>query len=337
MKRTFRLLLVASAVAVTAASLGAVGIDARQGGQAQQSQSSQSSQSQDQSSQPGAQGRDEAAAKQELVQAKQALMDLTKLPEASQLQGEARNGVIQIINSFNSLVTADTNWYDRYQDVQQQLTRILGSDVSGSSASSGAESGSVGTSGAASNDVPPAIRSKLVEFRQHLSAFGKAAGAPDNGAAAGTGSTAASSGSGTGMTSSSGQSTSGSGSQGTSGTQATTSSTQGTSGTMTSAAGETFQQHFDAIADLVQQAMGNSPTSSSSTTAGTSGTSGSTTSGSTTGSGTTGGTAGTSGSQAGTSSATSATGAVTVDRATLEQIQSHLQRLRQLARERGIQ
>ncbi len=124
------------------------------------------------------------------MQAKQALMDLTKLPEASQLQGEARNGVIQIINSFNSLVTADTNWYDRYQDVQQQLTRILGSDVSGSSASSGAESGSVGTSGAASNDVPPAIRSKLVEFRQHLSAFGKAAGAPDNGAAAGTGSTA---------------------------------------------------------------------------------------------------------------------------------------------------
>jgi hypothetical protein len=103
---------------------------------------------------------------------------------------------------------------------------------------------------------------------------------------------------------------------------------------VTSASGETFQQHFDAIADLVQQAMGSSPTSgSSSTTAGTSGTSGSTTSGSTTGISTTG----TTGGQAGTSSATSSTGAVTVDRATLEQIQSHLQRLRQLARERGIQ
>jgi hypothetical protein len=87
MKQTFRSLLVASAVAATAASLGAVGM---QSGQAQQSQSSQSSQSQDQSPQPAAQGRDEAAARQELVQAKQALMDLTKLPEASQLQGEAR-------------------------------------------------------------------------------------------------------------------------------------------------------------------------------------------------------------------------------------------------------
>jgi hypothetical protein len=37
------------------------------------------------------------------------------------------------------------------------------------------------------------------------------------------------------------------------------------------------------------------------------------------------------------SSSSSSSGTVPVDRATLEQIQSHLQRLRELARERGIQ
>jgi hypothetical protein len=308
MKQTFASLLVASAVAVTAAGLGAVGLDTRQGGQAQQSQSSQG-----QSSQPGAQGRDEAAARQELVQAKQTLMDLTKLPETQQLQGEARNGVIQIINSFNSLVTADANWYDRYQEVQQQLSRILGDSAASGTATSGTESGSVGTSGSSSADMPAAVRSKLVEFRQHLEAFGKAAGAPANAAAAGSSSTAGS------ASAASAQSATG-----TTTSQSTAASTQEPS-SVTSAAGETFQQHFDAIADLVQQALGSAPAPSGSTTTGTTGSS--TTGSSTTGSSTTA-------SQAG---ATSPAATVTVDRAALEQIQSHLQRLRQLARQRGIQ
>jgi hypothetical protein len=101
------------------------------------------------------------------------------------------------------------------------------------------------------------------------------------------------------------------------------------SATATPASGETFQQHLDAIADLVQQALGSSPSSSSGSTTGTSGTTGST-SGSTS-------TSGSATGQTGTSSATSSSGSVPVDRATLEQIQSHLQRLRELARQRGIQ
>jgi len=275
MKRTIRTLLVASAV-TAAASLTAAGMDPQSTQSTQSTQSSQSPTQPPQSSQPGAQGRDEAGARQELVQAKEALTELTKLPEASQLQGEARNGVIQIINSFNALVTADTNWYDRYQEVQQHLTRVLGSDVAGSAAS---ESGSVGTSGSTPTEMPAAVRTKLVEFRQRLSAFGKAAGAPDHPAAAGTGSSA--------------------------GTTGSTTSPQ--SDPKAPASGETVQQHVDAIADLVQKALNSSPAPAGSTTTGTSGTAGA------------------------TPAAT-----VTVERATLEKIQSHVQRLRQLAGERGI-
>jgi hypothetical protein len=341
MKQTFRTLLVASAVVVSAASLAAAGVDTRQQTQPPQSppssqsgQSAQPTEPQSSQPQPSAQGRDEAGARQELVQAKQALMDLTKLPEASQLQGEARNGVIQIINAFNGLVTADANWLDRYKEVQQQVTRLLG-DASASSVS-GSEPGSTGTSGSASAspEVPAAVRTKLIEFRQHLTAFGKAAGAPDNGAAAGTSSSAASSSSSStasDVTSSSAQS-----SQSPTSSQAgTTSSQSPQSATSTPASGETFQQHFDAIADLVQQALASSPAPSSSSTTGTTGTSGSTTG---SGSSTTAGSSTTSGTgQSGAASATSSSGAVPVDRATLEQIQSHLQRLRELARQRGIQ
>lgn len=323
MNSTCRLLLVASAVVVSAASPGAVGLDRRQQSQTQQQQSQQPQQQDQTSQQPSAQGRDEEAARQELVQAKQSLMDLTKLPEASQLQGDARTGVIQVINGFNSLVTTDTNWYDHYKEVQQQLARVLGSDVSGSGAASGAESGSVATSGTTTTDVPAPVRDKLIEFRQHLVAFGKAAGAPGSADAAGTGSTADSPASTSGMSgtsSASGQSSTASGSgQGTTGT-GTQGTTTGTAG-MTSASGETFQQHFDAIGDLLQQALGSPPAPTSGSTAGSSSTTGTT--------GTTG--------QEGSSATSSSSGSVPVDRATLEQIQSHLQRLRQLARQRGIQ
>jgi hypothetical protein len=336
MKLTFRSLLVASAVAASAAGVSAVGVRAQQE-PTQQSQPPQSAQtppsSQDQSSsQPGSQGRDEAAARQQLVQAKQALMDLTKLPEASQLQGDARTGVIQIINSFNSLVTAENNWYDRYQDVHQQLGHILNNDVSGSGAASG-QAGAVGTSGSSAASLPAPVRDKLVEFQQHLDAFAKAAGAPDNAAAPGSGS---------GLTSSSAPGVAGStGSSSSSSPQSAASSSQGTAsqgttgsssaqGAVTSAAGETFQQHFDAINDLVQQALSGSPSPGSSAA----GTSGSSSSGTST-SGTSG--SSTSGTSAGQQGTAASAGAVSVDRATLEQIQSHLQRLRQLARERGIQ
>lgn len=269
------------------------------------------------------QGRDEAAARQELVQAKQALSDLTKMPEASQLQGEARTGVIEIINSFNALVTAESNWHDRYKAVEQQLARVLGSDGS-ATASTATEAGSVGTSGstsASSADLPAPIRSKLVEFRQHLQAFGKAAGAPE----------ASASGSTSGSPSQPPATSSSSPSTGSTETQ------QGAAG-QSSATAETFQQHLDAMSDLLQQALSGAPAAGStsgtgsepSTTAGTSGSS------STTGSSSSA--AGQPGSSSSASSASSPpAGSVIVDRATLDQLQSHLQRLRQLARQRGIE
>src|SRR3954469_5322632 len=138
--------------------------------------------------QPSASGQvDQAAAKQHLTEARDSLSQLTSLPEAAKLQGEARNQVSQLISNFNELITAQSNWHASYDKVDANLTSLLGPDSSDPSAASGT-TGAVGTSGtagaagisgtagttgntAAANanvTVDPAIRAKLVEFRTHL-------------------------------------------------------------------------------------------------------------------------------------------------------------------------
>src|SRR3954469_13816086 len=141
---------------------------------------------------------DQAAAKQHLTEARDSLSQLTSLPEAAKLQGEARNQVSQLISNFNELITAQSNWHASYEKVDANLTSLLGPDSSDPNAASGT-TGAVGTSGtagtagtsgtagaagttgntAAANanvTVDPAIRAKLVEFRTHLKMFEQSAG-----------------------------------------------------------------------------------------------------------------------------------------------------------------
>ena len=70
--------------------------------------STQSSTSQEPQEPQGQQG---AAARARLLEARETLAELAKMPEAAQLQGQARNDVSQAINSFNALLTAESSWY----------------------------------------------------------------------------------------------------------------------------------------------------------------------------------------------------------------------------------
>jgi hypothetical protein len=295
----------------------------QQSGQTTQQQTA-GTQSQTSSTPQSGQGRDEAAARQALMQAKDALTEVTTMPEAAKLQGQARTQVVEVINGFNALLTAEANWFEKYQDVERSLTQVLGPQDSATGTSGSGEATGTGTSGSAtgttasSSDMPAPIRAKLALFRQRLTEFARAAGAP---AAGGTASSMS------GATGTSGSTTSGSTStqSGTTGAQsATGTGTTGSQSATGSTSGETLEQHIDAISDLIQQALSQSAASA---TAGTTGTSGTTGSGSTTtGSGTTGT----------TGTTPTAIGSVTMDRATVDQIQSHLQRLRELARTKGI-
>jgi len=127
---------------------------------------------------------DQAAAKQHLTEARESLSQLTSLPEAAKLQGDARTQVSQLISNFNELITTQTNWRAAYAKVDTNLTALLGADPSNAAnnpqPTTAAGSNPVGTSGttpaAGVAGLDPAIRAKLVDFRTHLNAFEKAAG-----------------------------------------------------------------------------------------------------------------------------------------------------------------
>jgi pilus assembly protein FimV len=142
---------------------------------------------------PSGQG-DTAAAKQHLGEARDALSQLTSMPEAARLQGDARTQVSQLISNFNALITAQNGWRSTYAKVDDNLKTLLGPDTdqaasgsptgmtgtAGSTATAGT-SGTTGAPGAAAAASPgmqldPAVRAKLVEFRTHLKEFEKAAG-----------------------------------------------------------------------------------------------------------------------------------------------------------------
>ena len=125
---------------------------------------------------PGAQP-DQEAAKQHLTAARNSLSEMTQLPAASQLTGDARTQVSQLITNFNELITTNSEWRNSYEKVQSNLTALIGSAAADESAAptSGTE-GAVGTSGTVA--VDPEIKAKLIEFRNHLDKFEKAAGGP---------------------------------------------------------------------------------------------------------------------------------------------------------------
>ena len=127
----------------------------------------------------GAQSVDTDAVKQHLTAARESLSQMTQLPAAAQLAGDARTQVSQLISNFNELISTNTDWRASYAKVQANLNTLVGeqrADESPAPAATPAPGagGAVGTSGTTAID--PAIKAKLVEFRTHLMEFEKAAG-----------------------------------------------------------------------------------------------------------------------------------------------------------------
>lgn len=127
----------------------------------------------------GAQSVDTDAVKKHLTAARESLSQLTQLPAAAQLTGDARTQVSQLISNFNELISTNTDWRASYSKVQANLNSLVGDQRADESPATPATpapgaAGAVGTSG--TSTVDPTIRAKLVEFRTHLMEFEKAAG-----------------------------------------------------------------------------------------------------------------------------------------------------------------
>lgn len=119
---------------------------------------------------------DAEAAKRHLTAARDALSQLTQLPAAAQLAGDARAQISQLITNFNELITTNVEWRASYAKVAGNLTTLIGdqrADESPATPAAGTP-GAVGTSGTVAID--PTLKAKLVEFRTHLLQFEKAAG-----------------------------------------------------------------------------------------------------------------------------------------------------------------
>ena len=146
--------------------------------------------SQAQSSQGG--GNQEAV-RQHLAEARTALAELTKLPEAAQLQGQQRDQVASLISNFNAFATATTDWRSKYEVVDKNLDEMLASgdkpaaatppapasaDPSAAPSSAGSTAAPEAAASAGSGGFDPAIAAKLQEVRTHLNKFEEATGDP---------------------------------------------------------------------------------------------------------------------------------------------------------------
>jgi hypothetical protein len=109
--------------------------------------------------------------KQHLTTARNTLSDVTQLPAASQLTGETRTLVQQLISNFNELIATGADWRASYARVESSLAALLGPEAP---APASGTTGAVGTSGARVT-VDPAIRDMLVEFREDLRQFERVA------------------------------------------------------------------------------------------------------------------------------------------------------------------
>jgi hypothetical protein len=119
---------------------------------------------------------DGATAKQHLSEARDTLSQLTAMPEAAKLQGDARTQVSTLISNFNELITTQSDWRSAYAKVDGNLTALLGPDSPDAAPPATGVSGAVGTSGASAASLDPAVRAKLMEFRTHLKEFERSAG-----------------------------------------------------------------------------------------------------------------------------------------------------------------
>ena len=73
----------------------------------------------------------------------------------------------QLITNFNELITTQADWKTAHTKVQGNLSALL-APATPAPAPTGT-AGAVGTSG--TSDIDPAIRAKLMEFRNHLEKF----------------------------------------------------------------------------------------------------------------------------------------------------------------------
>jgi hypothetical protein len=120
---------------------------------------------------------DAEASKRHLTAARDTLTQLTQLPEAAQLTGDARTQVTQLIANFNELITTQAEWRASFAKLDANLTSLIGAertDEPDVAPPATGIPGAIGTSGMATLD--PKIREKLVEFRRHLAEFQRAAG-----------------------------------------------------------------------------------------------------------------------------------------------------------------
>jgi hypothetical protein len=117
---------------------------------------------------------DADAARRQLTEARDVLSELTQLPEAAALTGEARTQVTELITNFNELITTQTDWRATYAKVQANLTALVGAETTDEAnvpPPATGTAGAVGTSGMTTLD--PKVREKLIEFRTKLVAFEK--------------------------------------------------------------------------------------------------------------------------------------------------------------------
>jgi hypothetical protein len=189
---------------------GSQGTSGSQGTTSQQPPSGTSTSSAASGQGSGGAGADQEAVRQHLSSAREALAELTKLPAASQLQGEQRQQVAQLISDFNTFATATTDWRGKYETIDRELDQILGVGATGSTGSmsgtaSGAAAGTSGSAGASTGTsadastagasgtsgaagaagaaggsaaLDPTIIAKLQEVRKHLDGFEEASGDP---------------------------------------------------------------------------------------------------------------------------------------------------------------
>ena len=69
---------------------------------------------------------DAETVKRHLTAARDTLSQLTQLPAAAQLTGDARTQVSQLISNFNELITTNADWRSAYTKLQGNLTALVG-------------------------------------------------------------------------------------------------------------------------------------------------------------------------------------------------------------------
>jgi hypothetical protein len=129
---------------------------------------------------PATTAPDKDASRRHLTEARDVMSQLTQLPEAAQLSGDARTQVSELITNFNELITTQAEWRASYAKVQANLIALIGAertDEANVPPPATGTPGAVGTSGMTTLD--PKVREKLVEFRAKLVAFERVAGGVD--------------------------------------------------------------------------------------------------------------------------------------------------------------